>query len=163
MAGDAPCTRRSNSAGIRYLLLGGYAVNYYGYHRSTGDLDVWLAVDLENAAKTAEVLRTWGGFAADVVTPSTLLQKGKIFQFGRVPLRIDLLTDPSGVEFEACYARKTLAKLEGVEVPLISLEDLLVNKRASGRPKDLADVAGLPTPSPHGAPKSSVARRRKRK
>jgi predicted nucleotidyltransferase len=134
-----------NSAGVKYLLLGGYAVNYYGYHRATDDLDIWIALDKENAARLSEVMRKFGGFRASDVPPSLFLQKGKVFVFGREPVRIDILTGPSGIDFQECYARRQETTWDGVRVPIISLEDLRANKKASARAKDLADLEVLPT------------------
>jgi predicted nucleotidyltransferase len=133
-----------NSAGVRYLVLGGYAVNYYGYHRATDDLDIWIAVEIENATRISQVLKSFGGFRASKVAPSRFLQKGMVFIFGREPLRIDILTGASGIDFETCYSRRREAVWGGVRVSIISLEDLVANKKASARTKDLADLDGLP-------------------
>lgn len=133
-----------NSAKVEYLLLGGYAVNYHGYHRFTGDLDVWIALKPKNAQRLTEMLRAFG-LIDEHVTAETFLQVGKVFQFGRVPVRIDLLTTPSGIEFDECYRRRVTPVLDGVPVPLLSLMDLRANKMASGRLKDLADLENLPT------------------
>src|SRR5678810_1250600 len=81
-----------NSAGVRYLVLGGYAVIHYGYRRTTDDLDVWIAIDPDNAAKVARVLRKFGGFPSSNVKPSLFQQVGKVFIFGREPVRVDILT-----------------------------------------------------------------------
>jgi hypothetical protein len=136
-----------NSNGVRYLLLGGYAVNHYGYRRATDDLDVWIAVDLENAERVSRTLQQFGGFSAAKVRPSMFLAEGKVFIFGREPVRIDVLTAPSGVDFEKSYARRKDVNWDGVTVPLISIADLKLNKKASGRPKDLADLENLPPDS----------------
>ena len=131
-----------NSEGVRYLLLGGYAVNYYGYHRFTGDIDFWIAVDSENANRVSKALQQFG-FSADAVRPALFMEPNRVHMFGRVPVRVDLLTGPSGVEFDDCYERRVLATLDGIDVSLISLEDLRRNKLASGRDKDLMDLKGL--------------------
>jgi predicted nucleotidyltransferase len=133
-----------NSAGVRYLLLGGYAVIYYGYRRTTDDLDIWIAVEPENTEKVSRVLQRFGGFPARAVKSSMLQERGKVFKFGREPVRIDLLTTPAGVDFDECYTRRHLSNWDGIQVPLISFEDLKRNKTASGREKDLADVKNLP-------------------
>jgi hypothetical protein len=134
-----------NSAEVRYLLLGGYAVNYHGHHRTTGDMDIWIAVDPTNASRMAQALAQFG-FSPAAVPASMFLEKGKIFRFGVKPVRIEILTDPSGVEFEQCYQRRVEAELDGVRTPFISLADLKINKRASGRDKDLLDLKNLPEP-----------------
>lgn len=133
-----------NRARIRYLVIGGYAVNAYGYHRHTGDLDVWVAVDSENANKLSRAWQRFAGFSAQEVPPSIFLKRGAMFRFGREPSLIELVTRISGVSFEACYARRTIRVIDGVKVSMISLADLKKNKRASGPLKDLADVEQLP-------------------
>lgn len=131
-----------NSERVRYLLLGGYAVNYYGYHRFTGNIDFWIAVDSENANRVSKALQQFG-FSADAVKPALFMESNRVHMLGRVPMRVDLLTGPSGVEFDDCYKRRVLATLDGIDVSLISLEDLRRNKLASGRDKDLMDLKGL--------------------
>src|SRR5712675_2385387 len=95
-----------NSERVKYLLLGGYAVIHYGYRRVTDDLDVWIAIDNNNAEKLSQVLQKFGGFPASKVPSSLFQQTGKVFIFGREPVRIDILTSPSGLDFDECYARK---------------------------------------------------------
>ncbi|HEX4794282.1 MAG TPA: DUF6036 family nucleotidyltransferase [Humisphaera sp.] len=128
-----------NSEEVRYLLLGGYAVNFHGYKRFTGDLDVWISTDVQNADRVSTALQKFG-FSKASVLPEQFRELGQVIQFGRVPFRVDILTGPSGVEFEACYVRRISAMMDGVPVPIISYDDLQVNKQASGRLKDLADV-----------------------
>jgi len=135
--------RLLNSAGVKFLVLGGYAVNFHGYHRNTADIDLWIAVDPENAQKISGVLRQFG-FAATSVAAAEFQQKGKILRFGRPPWRVDILTDPAGIDFDGCYERRVVADLEGVSIPFVSLADLKSNKRAAGRTKDLADIENLP-------------------
>ena len=133
-----------NLNGVRYLLLGGYAVIHYGYRRVTDDLDVWIAVDRENAERVSQTLREFGGFSPGQVKARMFLSAGKVFVFGREPVRIDILTAPSGLDFEACYSRRNEVLWDGVKVPLISFDDLKRNKKASGRAKDVADLENLP-------------------
>jgi predicted nucleotidyltransferase len=152
-----------NSARVRYLLLGGYAVIHYGYRRATDDLDVWISMDPDNAKRISKVLQEFGGFSANQVKPSLFLQGDKVIMFGREPVRIDILTSPSGVDFEACYKRRRVAVWNGIKVPLISLKDLRVNKAASGRLKDLADLEQLNVPVDRKQKKEIAIRRRKRK
>ena len=132
-----------NSAKVEYLLIGGYAVIHYGYRRLTDDLDVWISLNSGNSEKISAVLQDFAGFPKSKVAPSMFAERHKVFVFGREPVRIDILTTPSGVEFESCYARRVIANWDGVDVPLISLEDLRANKLASGRAKDMADIDGL--------------------
>lgn len=135
--------RLLNSSKVRYLLIGGYAVNFHGHHRTTGDMDIWIAVDPDNAPRVSEALRQFG-FAAGMVPPEMFLEKGKIFRFGVKPVRIELLTSPSGIDFENCYPRRIEAQIDGIAVPVVALEDLRKNKRAAGRPKDQDDLLNLP-------------------
>ena len=129
-----------NSSGAEYLLIGGYAVNYYGSPRSTGDMEIGVARDAGNAFKVASVLRG-SGFAA--ATQEMLSAPDQIIRMGVPPLRLEILTSISGVEVEECYTRRELADVEGILVPVIRLDDLRRNKLASGRLKDLADLEEL--------------------
>lgn len=128
------------SAKIRYLLIGGYAVGFHGHPRPTGDLDVWVAVAPENAEKLASVLADFG---FKTVAAAMFLARGKMLRFGLPPVRIEIATAISGVAFDACWQRRETGVLDGVRVNVISLADLLANKRAAARPKDLADIDAL--------------------
>jgi predicted nucleotidyltransferase len=152
-----------NSAGVRYLVIGGYAVIYYGYHRTTDDIDLWIAIDPENTKRVSQALKDFGGFADATVKPSMFQTRGKVFIFGKEPSRVDILTSPSAVDFEESYARRHVADFDGIKVPLISFEDLKKNKRASGRNKDLADVDNLPPEWPWPEPAKAAPRRPQRK
>ena len=132
-----------NSRRIEYLLVGGYAVGYYGYPRATGDMDVWVAATRENATALAAALEEFG-FAAESVQPDLFLQRDRVVRMGVPPLRIDLLTSVSGVDFAQCYAERTVDLIDGVQVNLISLDRLKTNKRAIGRSKDINDLEHLP-------------------
>jgi hypothetical protein len=131
-----------NSSGVRYLLIGGYAVNFYGHHRNTKDIDLWIAISPENAQRVAGALRSFG-FSPTSASPEVFLKRGVVHAFGREPLRVDILSTPSGVEFDSCWERRVQGDLDGVGVPVISLSDLLANKTASGRPRDVADTEEL--------------------
>ncbi len=131
-----------NSHRVEYLLIGGYAVAYYGYPRATADMDLWVAISPANAERAANALREFG-FDVPELTPQTLLATNKIVRMGAPPLRIELMTTISGVTFAECYKARTAATIDGVEVPLISLDDLKANKRASARFKDLDDLENL--------------------
>ncbi|NCC34965.1 MAG: hypothetical protein EOM24_23580 [Chloroflexia bacterium] len=132
-----------NDHQVEYLLLGGYAVGYHGYPRATGDMDIWIAMHLDNANRVVAALHAFG-FAAPDVTSTLFLEANKIIRMGNPPLRIEVLTSASGVDFSACYAKRILEIIDGVEVPIIALDDLKQNKQASGRLKDLNDLANLP-------------------
>lgn len=131
-----------NAARVEYLLIGGYAVGYYGYSRATLDMDVWIAVRPRNAKKMAVVMSGFG-FPKGSLDESVFLEKGKILRLGLPPVRLEILTDISGVTFDDCYARKNRVTLAGIKVNLIGFDDLLRNKAASGRHKDLDDLERL--------------------
>jgi predicted nucleotidyltransferase len=133
-----------NSAGVKYLILGGYAVIFYGYQRVTKDLDLWISTDSANAQKLAQTLQEFAGFTKQQANQSMFKRRGKVFVLGREPVRVDILTNASALDFEVCYARRRIVEWDGVSVPLISFEDLRANKKASGRAKDLADLENLP-------------------
>ena len=127
---------------VKFLVVGGYAVNYYGYPRYTGDIDIWLWTDPHNAVKVVEAIKEFGLDVLGVRTDD-LTRPYQVIQMGYEPARIDLLTSVDGVDFSQCYGSATLVEVEQLDVPFISLEDLLTAKRATGRAKELADVEGL--------------------
>jgi len=128
---------------VRYLLIGGYAVGYHGYPRATDDMDIWVAIHPENASKLVAALQDFGMDDPELRS-ELFLQKPKIVRMGFAPLRLEISTTISGVDFEDCYAERVVEILDGIEVSLIDLENLKRNKRASGRSKDLADLENLP-------------------
>ncbi|MDQ3813741.1 MAG: nucleotidyltransferase [Armatimonadota bacterium] len=132
-----------NSKGVEYLLVGGYAVGYHGYPRTTGDMDVWVAIHPQNAEKIVEALKEFG-FGLPDLSPDLFLQKERIVRMGIPPFRIEVFTTISGVNFEECYAQRVVDVIDGVEVNIINLEYLKLNKQASGRPKDVNDLQNLP-------------------
>ena len=128
---------------VRYLLIGGYAVGFHGYPRATADMDIWVAIHPENANKIVAVLKEFG-FDVPELSPQLFLEEKQIIRMGVPPVKLELCTSISGVEFESCYKRHIVAELDGVEVDLISLGDLKLNKEASGRSKDMNDLENLP-------------------
>jgi predicted nucleotidyltransferase len=132
-----------NSHGVEYLLVGGYAVGVHGYPRATGDMDIWIDVNASNAKKAAMVLREFG-MPEELITNDMFLEKDKVIRMGVPPVRIEVITGASGVKFSECYSRREVIEIDGVPVNFISLEDLKVNKKASGRHKDLEDLEHLP-------------------
>jgi predicted nucleotidyltransferase len=135
--------RLLNSHGVEYLLVGGYAVGYHGYPRATGDMDVWIAVSESNAQKTAMVLHDFG-MPEEEVSKELFLDRDKVIRMGVPPVRIEVITGASGVDFAECYSRREVIEVDGISVNFISLEDLKVNKRACRRHKDLEDLEHLP-------------------
>jgi phage replication-related protein YjqB (UPF0714/DUF867 family) len=132
-----------NSNRVEYLLIGGYAVSIHGYIRATNDLDIWVNMSQENAARIERALRDFG-FGAPALNAGMFLSPNNIVRMGVPPLRIEVLTSISGVEFDSCYAEREMVQIEEIMVPVISLARLRENKAASGRAKDLADLESLP-------------------
>ena len=124
---------------VEYLVVGGYSVAYHGYPRYTGDLDIFEAISARNGAALTKVFRDFG-FAEGVPDPAAFQQRGQIVRIGREPMRLEILNEIDGVAFANCYARRIRARLDGLAVNIIGFDDLLRNKRSSGRPKDRADV-----------------------
>lgn len=131
-----------NTHKVEYLLIGGYAVGYYGYPRATGDMDIWIAIHPDNARRVVDALNDFG-FSLSTDDTSLFMQENKITRMGVPPLRLEILTTISGVTFAECYAQRRVSVIDGIEVKLISLEDLKANKKASGRYKDLNDLENL--------------------
>ena len=127
---------------VEYLLVGGYAVSYHGYPRTTADIDIWVAIQKENAEKLVAVLREFG-FDAPQLTADLFLRQNQIIRMGNPPMRIELLTTISGVRFKECYSERIIDVIDDVEVQIINLEYLKLNKQASGRQKDLVDLKHL--------------------
>ena len=131
-----------NSHRVEYLLIGGYAVGYHGYPRATGDMDLWVAVRQNNAEKLVVALREFG-LNAPQLSADIFLQENQIIRMGVPPMRIELLTTISGVDFDSCYSERIVDVIDNVEVHIINLEHLKQNKQASGRYKDLDDLQYL--------------------
>ena len=131
-----------NSKRIEYLVIGGYAVAFYGYPRATGDLDIWIAISKDNAKKTVNALKEFG-FNTPQLKEGLFLEKKKNIRMGNPPLRVEFLTSIDGVEFSECYRNKETVKIDGIKINFISLKDLKKNKKASGRHQDLADIENL--------------------
>lgn len=134
--------RLLSSHRVDYLLVGGYAVCYHGYYRTTADIDIWIAVNPENAARMVRLIHEFG-FDVPQLSEEIFLHKGRIIRMGVEPTRIEILTEVSGCDFDDCHPRRVRATIDGVEIDLISLPDLLRNKLKAGRLKDLADVQRL--------------------
>ena len=128
---------------VEYLLIGGYAVGYHGYPRATVDMDIWIAMNPANSQKIVTVLKEFG-FDLPELSPELFLKEWQITRLGVPPVMIELATTLSGVNFNECYAERIVDMLDGVKVNLISLKHLKINKMASGRHQDLADIENLP-------------------
>ncbi len=127
---------------VRYMIVGGYALAAHGLPRATGDLDAWIWTDAANAHRLLAALDEFG-FGGVGIEHDDLTSPDCVVQLGYPPYRIDLLTGISGVDFESAWSRHIEVVLGGVVVPFIGRDDLIANKRASGRPQDVADVIRL--------------------
>lgn len=134
--------RLLNKNEVEYLLVGGYAVGHYGYVRATADIDIWIRRDQRNAERLVTVLREFGLGIGDL-EPDVFLAEKQVIRMGVPPMRIEIQTSISGVEFDDCYSSRREKQWEGVPVPIIGLEKLRENKRAAGRLKDLNDLQYL--------------------
>ncbi len=128
-----------NKAGVDYIMVGGWAVNMHGYVRATIDLDIWILADQANARKVYAALVEFGAPVGNV-SVQDFSTSGVIFQIGVAPCRIDIINEIDGLKYMDAAPRAVQKEIDGVPVRILSLEDLIVNKRASGRTKDLADA-----------------------
>lgn len=131
-------------ADARFLVVGAHALAIHGVPRATGDLDVWIARDAGNVERVwAALLRFGAPVAAMGVGQGDLARPGVVVQIGLPPRRIDLLTSISGVEFDEAWAGRVTHTVDGLRVAFLGRADLVRNKLASGRTKDLADLEAL--------------------
>ncbi len=128
-------------AKARFMVVGAHAMAVHGVPRATGDLDVWISPDPENANRVWQSLLMFGvpvdGLAlsrSDLEIPETVVQ------IGLPPRRIDLMTSLTGIDFETSWVNRTVHAVDSLAIPFLGREDLVKNKRATGRPKDLADL-----------------------
>lgn len=128
---------------VEYLLIGGYAVGYHGYPRATAEMDIWIAIHPQNAEKLVRVLKEFG-FDLPELSADLFLNENQIIRMGMPPVRIEITTTISGVTFDDCYTQRVVDLLDGVPANLIDLNHLKINKKASGRYKDLNDLENLP-------------------
>ena len=128
---------------IQYLLIGGYAVGYHGYPRATNDMDIWIAIAPKTAEQMVLALREFG-FDTPELSKELFLRENSIVRMGIAPMRIEILTTISGVNFDECFRQRVVDEIDGIEVNIISLKQLKINKKASGRHKDLDDIENLP-------------------
>ncbi len=132
-----------NAHEVEYLVVGGYAVAFHGRPRFTGDIDFWIAISSVNASRIRHVLDEFG-FSSLPLTAADFQGPDLVIQLGYEPNRIDILTSVTGLTFDECYARSVKADLKGLLVNFIHLNDLKVNKAATGRGKDIGDLENLP-------------------
>lgn len=131
-----------SAEGAEFLLVGAYAMAAHGYPRATMDIDLWVMPSPDNAAAVLRALRKFGA-PLHGLSLSDLQKDDTVFQIGVAPRRIDILTGASGLRFAETAQHALAIEIEGLQVRIPSLADLIRNKRASGRTKDLADVEAL--------------------
>ena len=127
---------------VEFLVVGAYAVAGHGVPRATGDIDLWVRPTPDNAARVWRALERFGALRSRV-SPESFTQPDVVYQIGLPPNRIDFLTTIDGVAFDDAWAEKVPCVVSGIAFNMLSLRHLLENKRATGCPQDLADVARL--------------------
>ena len=135
--------RLLSSHNVRYLLVGGYAVGYHGYPRATGDMDIWIEMSESNSKKVASAFRDFS-MPNELISEDLFLETNKVIRMGVPPVRLEVITSASGVDFNECYSNREVFEIDGIPINFISLQDLKKNKRAAGRHKDLEDIEHLP-------------------
>ena len=138
----ADLLRAFNAAGVEYVVIGAYAVALHARPRATGDLDVFVRATPENARRVYRALAEFGA-PLESLTVEELAAGNLVFQIGVAPLRIDVTTTIEGVTFDQAWSGRIAGKLDGIDVNVIGRDDLIANKRAAARPKDLADLETL--------------------
>lgn len=131
-----------NKHNVRYLVIGGYAVALHGHPRYTKDLDIWIEMEPGNADRLINALADFG-FGSVGLNQNDFITPDQVIQLGYPPNRIDLITTPDGIDFETCYDSKLEISISEIIVNFIDLENLKLNKKASGRLQDLADLENL--------------------
>jgi hypothetical protein len=129
-----------NEFDVHYLLVGGWAVGIYGNPRATKDIDFLISTDDENINKLQKALFKFG---APTVDNAVFQERGNVFRLGRSPIQIDLINEASGINFKDCYTNRKVLSVQDITISIISKEDLIKNKKASGRHRDLADIESM--------------------
>ena len=127
---------------VKFILVGAYALAAHGYPRATMDIDIWVMPSPDNAEAVLRVLRSFGAPLQNL-TQKDLEEDGTVFQIGVAPRRIDIITAATGLKFENTYQNAVLVNIDGIDVHIPSITDLIINKRATGRTKDIADAEAL--------------------
>ena len=131
-----------NAHGVEYVVVGGFARAHHGSPRVTGDIDLFVRPNSENAIRILDALRDFGFGSLDLA-PGDLEAPGRIVQLGYPPVRVDLLTSIAGVSWDSAWANKAEGAVAGVPTPFIGREDFIRSKLAAGRTQDLADVEAI--------------------
>ena len=128
--------------GVDFMLVGGYAVALHGWPRTTFDIDFWIMANPENAKAVMRAITAFGSPLMGL-TETDFHRSGMVFQIGTEPQRIDIISAVDGLDYADAARRAVKMDVDGLEIKVMSLDDLIVNKRASGRPKDIADAMAL--------------------
>jgi predicted nucleotidyltransferase len=140
---------------VEYLVIGGYAVGLHGFPRYTGDLDVFVGIQIENAERLGAVFVEFG-FSSLGLKAEDFMEPDTVIEIGREPMKIQVLTGIDGVTFEACRKDRIVVELGGLNVPFIGIDSLIANKAASPRAKDRIDVDELRRLREQNPPKSAI-------
>ena len=127
---------------VRFLIVGAYALGVHGRPRATGDLDVWVDPTPENAVKVMSALEQFGAPTVEV-SAEDFSRPGIVFQMGLPPLRIDVLTELTGLTFSEAWSTRTRAAFGPITADVIGRDAFIKNKRATGRARDLGDIEAL--------------------
>lgn len=129
---------------VQYMLVGGFAVIYYGYNRTTGDMDIWVKPTMENYERLVNAFSTFGMPVFDMTKQNFLNNPAlDVFTFGRSPICIDILTKVKGLEFDEAFQNSRKINWDNLSVQIIDIHDLLIAKKAASRFKDLDDIEHL--------------------
>ena len=126
-----------NSSNVRYLLVGGWAVGLHGSPRFTKDIDFLVAIDDDNLARLQEALLAFGAPPVDI---PRFKEKGRVIRMGSSPNQVDIINEAAGIDINECYQRREIINFHGADISVISRDDLIKNKRATGRGQDLVDA-----------------------
>lgn len=132
-----------NEAGVAYILVGGYSVILYGYHRTTGDLDIWVDPTGDNYIRLKRAFSIFQMPVFDMSEEKFLSDKYDVFTFGRTPVSIDIMTQVKGLNFKECFDAAPIHEVDQISVRVLHLQHLIQSKKASGRYKDLDDIQHL--------------------
>ncbi len=127
---------------VDFIVVDAYALAAHGIPRATGDIDIWVKTETKNSEKLIKALKRFGAPTSDI-TSSDFTDPDIVFQIGVAPRRIDFLTSIDGVEFDDAKNDHLTINISGIEIPVISVANLIKNKKATGRPKDLLDIECL--------------------
>jgi predicted nucleotidyltransferase len=131
------CLNKNN---VKYLLIGGYAMGFHGNPRTTNDIDFFVSKNNENIHNLEKSLIMFGTV---IFKKEELYESGKVFYIGEYPNRIEILKEASGIDFDECYMRKKTFSINEIKIDVISIDDMIINKKAANRDKDIPDVNTL--------------------